>query len=124
MPKTALVNSDRKFWEPPQAVINWLCSRLNPSDKVLEIGPGYAPFPRADAFVDAKEELPNIPKDKLETVMKLMPSITAPTVSPLYGTDWFAIESVIDEAVVRELIPRLLKLGAEGIIEYPLNKVI
>lgn len=66
----------------------------------------------------------NVPKAKLETVMRLMPSITAPTVSPLYGTDWFAIESVIDEAVVRELIPQLLKLGAEGIIEYPLNKVI
>jgi ATP phosphoribosyltransferase len=66
----------------------------------------------------------NVPKDKLDTVMKMVPSITAPTVSPLYGTEWFAVESVIDETVVRELIPQLLKHGAEGIIEYPLNKVI
>lgn len=66
----------------------------------------------------------NVPKSKLDAVMGMLPSITAPTVSPLYGTDWFAVESVIAEAVVRELIPELLKSGVEGIIEYPLNKVI
>ena len=66
----------------------------------------------------------NVPKDKLDVIMKMVPSITAPTVSPLFGTDWFAVESVISEAVVRELIPQLLKHGAVGIIEYPLNKVI
>jgi ATP phosphoribosyltransferase len=66
----------------------------------------------------------NVPKDRIDQIIKMIPSITAPTVSPLYGTDWFAIESVIAEAVVRELIPQLLKNGAVGIIEYPLNKVI
>jgi ATP phosphoribosyltransferase len=66
----------------------------------------------------------NVPKPQLEAIIKLLPSITSPTVSPLFGTDWFAVESVIAEAVVRELIPQLLKMGAEGIIEYPLNKVI
>ena len=66
----------------------------------------------------------NVPKDQLDTITKMIPSLTAPTVSPLYGTEWFAIESVITESVVRELIPRLMKAGAEGIIEYPLNKVI
>ncbi len=66
----------------------------------------------------------NVPKDKLDTVIRMLPSITAPTVSPLYGTEWFAVESVIVEAVVRELIPQLLRAGVEGIIEYPLNKVI
>jgi len=66
----------------------------------------------------------NIPKDKIEEIIGLLPSITAPTVSPLYGTDWFAVESVVVEAVVREIIPQLLRAGAEGIIEYPLNKVI
>jgi ATP phosphoribosyltransferase len=66
----------------------------------------------------------NVPKQHLDAIIQLLPSITAPTVSPLYGTDWFAVESVIAEAVVRELIPQLLKMGAEGIIEYPLNKVI
>jgi ATP phosphoribosyltransferase len=66
----------------------------------------------------------NVPKEKLDAIIKMLPSITAPTVSPLYGTQWFAVESVIAEAVVRELIPQLLKNGVEGIIEYPLNKVI
>jgi ATP phosphoribosyltransferase len=66
----------------------------------------------------------NVPKDRLEAIMQMIPSLTAPTVSPLYGTEWFAVESVIAEAVVRELIPKLLRNGAEGIIEYPLNKVI
>src|SRR5262245_52152138 len=66
----------------------------------------------------------NVPKDRLEIIIKMIPSLTSPTVSPLYGTDWFAVESIIAEPVVRELIPKLLKNGAEGIIEYPLNKVI
>ena len=62
--------------------------------------------------------------------MELIPSITAPTVSPLYqsaalrGKKWFSVESVIAEDVVRELIPKLLQNGAVGIIEYPLNKVL
>ena len=47
-----------------------------------------------------------------------------PTVSPLAQPGWVAVETVIDEKVVREIIPQLKQLGAEGIIEYPLNKVI
>src|SRR5690606_31970352 len=66
----------------------------------------------------------NVPKEQLDAIIAMIPSITAPTVSPLYKTEWFAVETVIAEAVVRELIPQLLKNGAVGIIEYPLNKVI
>ena len=66
----------------------------------------------------------NAPKDRLDAIVAMLPSITAPTVSTLYGTDWFSVESVIAENVVRELIPKLLKAGAVGIIEYSLNKVI
>jgi ATP phosphoribosyltransferase len=66
----------------------------------------------------------NVPPDRLQEVTALLPALTAPTVSHLYNTDWFAIESVIAEATVRELIPRLLKAGAVGIIEYPLNKIV
>jgi ATP phosphoribosyltransferase len=60
----------------------------------------------------------------------MIPSLTAPTVSPLYpsgqlrGVEWYAIESVISEPEVRELIPRLIRHGAVGIIEYPLNKIV
>ena len=66
----------------------------------------------------------NVSKTKLEEVVKALPSLNAPTVSPLYDTDWFAVETVVASSVVRDLIPQLLEKGAEGIIEYPLNKVI
>ena len=66
----------------------------------------------------------NVSKDSLDAIVAKIPSITSPTVSPLYGSDWFAVESVVSEQVVRDLIPELRVAGAEGIIEYPLNKVI
>lgn len=66
----------------------------------------------------------NVSKENLEKVVKLLPSLNAPTVSPLYQSEWFAVESVVETHVVRDLIPKLLKAGAEGIIEYPLNKVV
>lgn len=66
----------------------------------------------------------NVSRENLDSVMKLLPSLKAPTISSLYSEEWFAIESVVDTGVVRDLIPRLLEAGAEGIIEYPLNKVI
>ena len=66
----------------------------------------------------------NVPKDKLDEIVSLLPSLNAPTVSGLYKSEWFAVESVISEEVVRSLIPKLLKAGATGIIEYSLNKVM
>ena len=66
----------------------------------------------------------NVPNTHLEKVISLLPSLNAPTVAPLYQSDWFSVEIVVDCHKVRELIPRLLKNGAEGIIEYPLNKVV
>ncbi len=66
----------------------------------------------------------NVPGDKLDTLVGILPSLNAPTVSGLYKSDWFAVESVVSEEVVRSLIPRLLKVGATGIIEYPLNKIV
>ena len=66
----------------------------------------------------------NVPQDKVEAVVGLLPSLNAPTVAHLYKTDWLSVESVVDADVVRDLIPQLLTAGAEGIIEYPLNKVV
>ncbi|MEA3280079.1 MAG: ATP phosphoribosyltransferase [Thermodesulfobacteriota bacterium] len=66
----------------------------------------------------------NVPEKLLEKVVSLLPSLNAPTVSPLYQSKWFSVETVVNSDTVRELIPRLLKNGAEGIIEYPLNKVV
>ncbi|MBF0209765.1 MAG: ATP phosphoribosyltransferase [Desulfamplus sp.] len=66
----------------------------------------------------------NVPQPKMEKVIALLPSLNGPTVSPLYKSDWFAIETVVDNNIVRDLIPELISAGAEGIIEYALNKVI
>lgn len=66
----------------------------------------------------------NVPEARLEQVVSLLPSLNAPTVSPLYRSDWFSVETVVGSDIVRELMPKLLKEGAEGIIEYPLNKVV
>jgi ATP phosphoribosyltransferase len=66
----------------------------------------------------------NIKTDSLGAVMEILPSLHAPTISQLHTPDWSAVETVIDEAVVREIIPRLKSAGAEGIVEIPLNKVI
>jgi len=66
----------------------------------------------------------NIPAHKLEDISAILPSLHNPTVSHLKDRDWLALEVIIDETQVRELIPILKNAGAEGIIEYPLNKVI
>jgi ATP phosphoribosyltransferase len=66
----------------------------------------------------------NVPEEKLDDIVRLLPSLNAPTVASLYNSKWVSVESVVEERVVRELIPKLIKAGAEGIIEYPLNKVI
>jgi ATP phosphoribosyltransferase len=66
----------------------------------------------------------NIPEPRMKDIMSLLPSLNAPTISPLYNSDWFAVEVVVSSEFVRDLIPDLLKAGAEGIIEYPLNKVV
>jgi ATP phosphoribosyltransferase len=89
-------------------------------EKIEQVALLLAGALRAEAQVGLKM---NVPPARLQEVIALLPAITAPTVSPLYGTDWFAVESVIAEATVRDLIPRLLRAGAVGIIEYPLNKI-
>lgn len=66
----------------------------------------------------------NLPEEKLEGMLKELPSLRRPTISKLSEPGWVAVETIIDEKVVREIIPQLKSLGAEGIIEYPLNKVV
>ena len=66
----------------------------------------------------------NLPKTKLESVLSQLPSLHTPTISNQVDPAWIAIEVITDEHIVRELIPKLMKAGGEGIVEYPLNKVI
>ena len=76
---------------------------------------------RADRIVGLKM---NVSKEQLEAVISMLPSLNAPTVAQLYKQEWFSVETVISEHQVRDLVPKLKKAGAEGIIEYSLNKVI
>jgi ATP phosphoribosyltransferase len=66
----------------------------------------------------------NLQDYQLKNLLQRLPALRNPTVSPLAQAGWIAVETVIDERVVREIIPELKELGAEGIIEYPLNKVV
>ena len=66
----------------------------------------------------------NAPNHKVEAITGILPSLNNPTVAHLYNSDWVSIESVLPEKEVRRIIPELLKLGAQGIIEYPLNKIL
>lgn len=66
----------------------------------------------------------NVASARLDDIVAILPSLNAPTVASLYNQDWYSVETVVSEDIVRDLIPRLKKMGAEGIIEYPLNKII
>ncbi len=66
----------------------------------------------------------NVPEKSLKRVMSLLSAMHSPTISALLEKEWFALEVMLDEKVVRDLIPKLKSAGASGIIEYPLNKVI
>ena len=66
----------------------------------------------------------NIEEKKLQNLLQALPSLRNPTIAHLAQREWVAVETIIDEKVVREIIPQLKALGAEGIIEYPLNKVV
>ena len=66
----------------------------------------------------------NVPQDKLDAVVALLPSLHAPTVNHLYDKGWLAVETVVDRSMVRDLVPRLRAAGAEGILEYDLRKIV
>ena len=66
----------------------------------------------------------NIEKKNLKKILKQLPALRNPTVNELSQTGWVAVETIIDEHVARDIIPKLISAGAEGIIEYPLNKVV
>lgn len=66
----------------------------------------------------------NVPENCMEKIVSLLPSLNAPTVASLYNSSWLSVETVVASEAVRALIPELLNNGAQGIIEYPLNKVV
>ncbi len=102
--------ANRKAWEDPIK-----------REKIEQIALLLQAALVADKLVGIKM---NVPESKIAKIVSLLPSLNAPTIASLYQSDWFSVETIIDTGVVRDLIPKLLKEGAEGIIEYPLNKVL
>jgi ATP phosphoribosyltransferase len=76
---------------------------------------------RAESLVGVKM---NAPVSNLDAILQLVPALNSPTIANLQDKNWVSLEIVIDSGVVRDLLPKLVEAGAEGIIEYPLNKVI
>jgi ATP phosphoribosyltransferase len=66
----------------------------------------------------------NVPENSIKKIMSLLPSMHSPTIAPLTDKGWFDLDVILNERIVRDLIPRLKKAGATGIVEYALNKVI
>ncbi len=66
----------------------------------------------------------NVRTDHLDTVLRVLPALRNPTISHLSDEGWLAVNTILDESVVREIIPRLKEAGAEGIVEFPLNKIV
>jgi len=110
MQSTPRLIANKDSWEDP-----WK------KEKILQIATLLKAALGADRMVGLKM---NVPQKYLEQVVAILPCLNAPTIAGLYQTDWFSVEVVVREETVRELIPQVLKKGAEGIIEYSLNKVI
>ncbi len=66
----------------------------------------------------------NVEKNNLDAVLDVLPALKKPTISPLSDGDWLALNTILDESTVRTIIPRLKEAGAQGIVEYPLNKIV
>lgn len=111
-----LLESNTKLIAHPESLQDpWKMAKINQISALLD---GAL---RAENMVGLKM---NVAEDNLDPVVAELPSITSPTVAKLYKSDWFSVETVVAERVVREIIPRLLRLGAQGIVEYPLNKLV
>jgi len=89
--------------------------------KIEQIGTMLQSALSAEGMVGLKM---NAPADRIEAIIAILPSLKNPTVSHLYKSDWVSIESILPEKQVRQIIPALMKMGAQGIVEYPLSKII
>lgn len=89
--------------------------------KIEQIGTMLQSALSAEGMVGLKM---NAPADRIEEIIAILPSLKNPTVSHLYKSDWVSIESILPEKQVRQIIPALMKIGAQGIVEYPLSKII
>jgi len=110
MQSNTILIANKKSWEDP-----WKRTKIENIALLLK---GAL---KAENMVGLKM---NIPKERLDGIISLLPSITSPTMANLFQSNWVSVEVMIHKEKVRELIPQLINQGAKGIIEYPLNKVI
>jgi len=110
MESMTVVIVNKKAWEDP-----WKKQKVE--DLILMLKGALA----AETKVGLKM---NVPRAKLDAVLKELPSMNSPTVAELQDHAWVDVDTIVDEKVVREIVPNLKAAGAEGIVEYPLNKVI
>jgi ATP phosphoribosyltransferase len=110
MQSVPVMVANKKSWEDP-----WKREKIETVATLLKSALA------AEGMVGLKM---NAPGNRVEEIIGVLPSLKNPTVSHLYNSDWVSIESVLNEKEVRRIIPELLKHGAEGIIEYPLSKII
>ena len=110
MQSNTILIANKKSWEDP-----WKRTKIENIALLLK---GAL---RAENMVGLKM---NIPKERLDGIISLLPSITSPTMANLFRSNWVSVEVMVNKEKVRELIPQLIRKGAKGIIEYPLNKVI
>ena len=117
-----LACSEQHIPPPPRPDAPIVRVRLLAARDEIKVRATTAPTIKAES--EAAPLKLNLPDHKLEAMLHALPSLRRPTISQLAGGGWVAVETIIDESVVREIIPQLKALGAEGIIEYPLNKVV
>ncbi|MBI2068466.1 MAG: ATP phosphoribosyltransferase [Deltaproteobacteria bacterium] len=107
---TTLFISNKKSWQDP-----WKRKKIENISLLLQ------------GAILAEEKVGlkmNVPRSKLQSVIKILPALHTPTISEQSDSSWVAIEVMVDERIVREILPELKRAGASGIVEYPLNKVI
>ncbi|MBT5915175.1 MAG: ATP phosphoribosyltransferase [Opitutae bacterium] len=110
METNTVLIANKKSWANPEK-----------KAKIENIGMMLEAALQADAKVGLKL---NLERSKLDEVLQDLPALRKPTISPLSDDSWVAIETVIERKVSRELIPALKRVGAEGIVEFPLNKLV
>ncbi|WP_225072403.1 ATP phosphoribosyltransferase [Desulfuromonas sp. CSMB_57] len=110
MESTPVVLVNRQAWQDP-----WKRRKIEQLNTLLQAAL------RAEKMVGLKM---NAPHERVEAITGILPSLNRPTVAHLYQSDWVSIETVLHEGEVRRIVPELVKLGAQGIIEYPLSKII
>ena len=110
MESVPVMVANRKSWADP-----WK------RDKIETIATLLKSTLAAEGMVGLKM---NAPGNLVEEIIKVLPSLKNPTVAHHYNSDWVSIETILPEKEVRRIVPELMKLGAEGIVEYPLNKII